>query len=67
MVQNRSSFRSDIIRHGPDGRLILVDGAEAAAEREKDALSEPETKLPTTEGGRMMAGKLNPPEHIPMS
>ena len=47
--------------------MTALDDAEAAAEREEDALSGPETKLPTTEDGKMVAGKLNPPEHIPMS
>ena len=46
--------------------MTALDDAEAAAEREEDALSGPETKLPTTEDGKMVAGKLNPPEHIPM-
>ena len=46
--------------------LAALDDAEAAAEREEDALSGPETKLPTMEDGKMVAGKLNPPEHIPM-
>ena len=46
--------------------MTALDDAETAAEREEDALSGLETKLPTTEDGKMVAGKLNPPEHIPM-